>query len=99
MSDIKTPQSAYDPDNTPNSLAAVVDQDIEVSKAPPIAPTPVGETLLDAETGEKRHIPPNEDGSSVAIQAQHEKPWLEVMGHDGSSTGGDKSGDKGKGDR
>lgn len=73
--------SAYDLDTTPNPLADVVGQDIEVSTAPPITPTPVGETLLDAETGQVRHIPPNKDGSPVQISTGGDNP-------------GDKEGDR-----
>jgi hypothetical protein len=67
MTDTDKTHAAFDPDSTPNVLVGDVDQDIEVVTKPPIAPTPVGETLVDAESGEVRHVAANDDGTPVQL--------------------------------
>lgn len=61
------PQAAYEPDSTPNVLGAEVGMDHKPASHP-ITPTPVGETLLDPESGETYHIEPRDDGRPVPLQ-------------------------------
>lgn len=58
--------AAYDPDTTPNSLAAQPGMDWKPTGVP-VAPHSVGETFTDAE-GKQRHVGPHTDGTSVALK-------------------------------